>query len=88
LLRAQRPIALASRRALVGRRLPVLVEGTCEESEHLLQGRHQGMAPEIDGRILINDGVAPAGRLALAEITEAHPSDLVARIVAPAAGVA
>ena len=88
LLRAQRPIALASRRALVGRRLPVLVEGTCEESEHLLQGRHQGMAPEIDGRILINDGVAPAGRLALAEITEAHPSDLVARIVEPAVGVA
>jgi len=88
LLRAQRPIALASRQALVGRRLPVLVEGVCEESEHLLQGRHQGMAPEIDGRILINDGVAPAGRLALAEITEAHPSDLVARIVEPAVGVA
>lgn len=88
LLRAQRPIALASRRALVGRRLPLLVEGVCEESEHLLQGRHQGMAPEIDGRILINDGVAPAGRLVLAEITEAHPSDLVARIVGPAAGVA
>ncbi|HVT60504.1 MAG TPA: 30S ribosomal protein S12 methylthiotransferase RimO [Thermoanaerobaculia bacterium] len=57
LLAAQRPIALASRRRLLGRRLEVLIEGPCEETEHLLQGRHQGMAPEIDGRVLINDGI-------------------------------
>ncbi len=87
LLEAQRPIALASRRRLVGRRLEVLVEGVCEESEHLLQGRHAGQAPEIDGRVLIVDGTAPAGTLAEVEITEAHADDLVGRIVAPA-GVA
>ena len=84
LLEAQRPIALASRRRLVGRRLEVLVEGVCEESEHLLQGRHAGQAPEIDGRVLIVDGTAPAGTLAEVEITEAHADDLVGRIVAPA----
>jgi len=81
LLEAQAPIALASRRRLVGRRLAVLVEGACEESEHLLTGRHAGQAPEIDGRILINDGHAPAGALVEVEITEAHPTDLVGRIV-------
>ncbi len=81
LLETQAPIALASRRAHVGRRMPVLVEGVSEESEHLLQGRHQGMAPEIDGRILINDGSAPVGSIVLVEITEAHPVDLVGRIV-------
>ena len=81
LLEAQRPIALASRRRLVGRRLEVLVEGVCEESEHLLQGRHAGQAPEIDGRVLIVDGTAPAGSLAEVEITEAHADDLVGRIV-------
>ncbi|HXU46631.1 MAG TPA: 30S ribosomal protein S12 methylthiotransferase RimO [Thermoanaerobaculia bacterium] len=81
LLEAQAPIALASRRRLVGRRLAVLVEGACEESEHLLSGRHAGQAPEIDGRILINDGHAPAGALVEVEITEAHPTDLVGRIV-------
>jgi ribosomal protein S12 methylthiotransferase len=81
LLEAQRPIALASRRRLVGRRLEVLVEGVCEESEHLLQGRHAGQAPEIDGRVLIVDGTAPAGTLAEVEITEAHADDLVGRIV-------
>lgn len=84
LLERQRPIALARRRALVGRRLTVLVEGACEESEHLLQGRHAGMAPEIDGRVLINDGVAPAGAFAEVEITDAFAADLVGRIVGPA----
>jgi ribosomal protein S12 methylthiotransferase len=84
LLARQRPIALARRRALVGRTLPVLVEGVSAESEHLLAGRHLGMAPEIDGRLLINDGVAPAGTLVEVEITDAFPSDLVGRIVGPA----
>ena len=83
LLAAQRPIALASRRRLVGRRLQVLVEGVCAESEHLLQGRHHGMAPDVDGRILINDGAAAAGTFAEVEITEAYADDLVGRIVGP-----
>ena len=81
LLEAQRPIALERRRRLLGRRLTVLVEGPCEETEHLLQGRHHGMAPEIDGRLLINDGSAPAGTLAEVEITEAYADDLVGHIV-------
>ncbi len=84
LLEVQRPIALERRRALVGRTLEVLVEGACDESEHLLQGRHHGMAPDIDGRILINDGQAPAASFAEVEITEAHADDLVGRIVGPA----
>lgn len=84
LLEHQRPIALERRRRLVGERLQVLVEGPCEESEHLLQGRHHGMAPEIDGRLLINDGSAPPATLVEVEITDAFPSDLVGRIVGPA----
>ena len=83
LLEAQKPIALEQRRRLIGQRLRVLVEGPCEESEHLLQGRHYGMAPEIDGRLLINDGSAPAGSLVEVEITEAYADDLVGQIVGP-----
>ena len=83
LLEAQRPIALASRRRLVGRRLQVLVEGVCGESEHLLEGRHGGQAPEIDGRVLINDGTAPGGSLAEVEITDAWADDVVGRVVGP-----
>ena len=83
LLSTQKPIALSRRRALVGRRLQVLIEGACEESEHLLVARHQGMAPEIDGRLLINDGIAPAGTFAEVEITDAYAADLVGRVVGP-----
>ena len=83
LLEVQEPIALERRQALLGRRMKVLVEGVCEETEHLLQGRHHGMAPDIDGRLLINDGQAPAGSMAEVEITDAYADDLVGRIVGP-----
>lgn len=83
LLEVQKPISLDQRQRLVGRTMTVLVEGVCEETEHLLQGRHHGMAPDIDGRLLINDGVAPAGTLAQVEISEAYADDLVGHIVGP-----
>ncbi len=83
LLRVQEPISLASRKRLVGRTLQVLVEGVSAESEHLLEGRHAGMAPGIDGHLYINDGTAPAGTLVEVEITDAYPDDLVGRIVGP-----
>jgi ribosomal protein S12 methylthiotransferase len=83
LLEVQEPIARARRQRLVGQRLQVLVEGVCEETEHLLQGRHQGMAPDIDGRLLINDGEAPAGSFAEVEISAAYADDLVGHIVGP-----
>jgi ribosomal protein S12 methylthiotransferase len=81
LLATQREIALERRQRLVGRRMTALVEGVCEESEHLLQARHHGMAPEVDGRLLINDGVAAPGTFATVEITDAFADDLVGRIV-------
>ncbi|HSS49173.1 MAG TPA: radical SAM protein, partial [Thermoanaerobaculia bacterium] len=84
LLEAQKPIALAQRQRLVGNVMTVLVEGACEESEHLLQGRHYGMAPQIDGRVLLNDGTAPAGTLVQVKITEAYADDVVGHIVGAA----
>lgn len=70
----------------------MLIEGPCEETEHLLQARHQGLAPEVDGRVLINDaaGDGPgipelagftAGRIVDVEITDAFADDSVGRIV-------
>ena len=84
LLDEQEPIARERRQRLVGRRLEVLVEGVHEETEHLLVARHHGMAPEIDGRILINDGMAPAGSFAEVEISAAYADDLVGHVVGPA----
>ncbi len=83
LLEVQRPIALERRRRLIGTTMTVLVEGPHPETDHLLVSRHRGQAPGIDGRILINDGFAPAGRLASVEISEAWADDLVGHIVGP-----
>ncbi len=84
LLAEQEPIARAQRQRLVGRRLVVLVEGAHEETEHLLVARHHGMAPEIDGRVLINDGFAPPGTFAEVEVSAAYADDLVGHVVGPA----
>ena len=89
LMAAQRKISRQRRRAMVGRCLPVMVEGPSEETDLLWQGRVEGQAPEIDGKVLINDfgvdATPPAvGRLAWVEITAAQDYDLVGRIVAAA----
>ncbi len=81
-LAAQQAISHALNRALVGRTLPAIVAGPLLEMELLTEGRLQRQAPEIDGRLLINDGSAAAGSLVEVEVTEAHPYDLVGRLVA------
>jgi ribosomal protein S12 methylthiotransferase len=88
-MEAQRAIAAHHQRALVGRRLEVLVEGASEESEHLLAGRHAQQAPEIDGVTYLNEIAIPGapgaavypGDLVAAEVTDAGDYDLVARVV-------
>jgi ribosomal protein S12 methylthiotransferase len=47
----------------------------------LLQGRHAGQAPDIDGKVIINDGFAKAGDIVKVEITDVLDYDLVGRIV-------
>ncbi len=77
----QQKIALERNRELVGRTLPALVAGPLAEMELLTEARLQRQAPEIDGRLLINDGTARAGSLVEVEITEAFPYDLVGRLI-------
>jgi ribosomal protein S12 methylthiotransferase len=84
LLSLQRPIARRKNRALVGRTLEAIVEGACEETDRLLEGRLRSQAPEIDGRLLINDAgdrdVLP-GEIVSVRISEAYEYDLVGAIV-------
>jgi len=84
LLSLQQPIARRKNRALVGREVEAIVEGPCEETEHLLEGRLRSQAPEIDGRLLINDTadreVSP-GQIVRVHVTEAHEYDLVGSVV-------
>jgi ribosomal protein S12 methylthiotransferase len=80
ILEVQRSIALSHNTRLVGRTLPALVSGPLQEMDLLTEARLKRQAPEIDGRMLINDGVAPPNSLVEVEVTEAHPYDLVGRL--------
>ncbi len=81
LYEAQKEIARELNQEYLGKTLDVLVEGAHEETNLLLQGRHQGQAPDIDGKVIINDGVAKAGEIVRVEITDVLDYDLVGRIV-------
>jgi ribosomal protein S12 methylthiotransferase len=82
IMAVQEEISAAGNAARVGSVATVLCEGVCPETEHLLQGRLEGQAPEVDGRVLINEGEAHAGQFVQVEITEAHPHDLIGRVIA------
>jgi ribosomal protein S12 methylthiotransferase len=94
ILAVQEGIAAAKGRARVGSVMEVLIEGASEETELLLEGRHEGLAPEIDGVVYINDAgpnsthpsrgrrdVPVPGEMVKVEITDASLYDLVGRIV-------
>jgi ribosomal protein S12 methylthiotransferase len=81
LMSLQKRISARRNRARVGQRLEVLVEGTHADSDLLLTGRLASQAPEIDGQVILNDGQAEPGSFVTCEVTEAHPYDLVARIL-------
>lgn len=77
LMATQRTISGEHLQALVGQELDVLVEGESEESELLLQGRHGGQAPEVDGAVHLTNGAAQPGDIRRALITHAGDYDLV-----------
>ncbi|HEY7856758.1 MAG TPA: 30S ribosomal protein S12 methylthiotransferase RimO, partial [Terriglobales bacterium] len=85
LMALQQSISRRRRERAVGCRFDILVEGLSEETDLLWEGRLESQAPEIDGKVLINDvaaGVNPiAGTFAQVEITEAHDYDLIGRLV-------
>jgi ribosomal protein S12 methylthiotransferase len=90
LMGIQRQISKKKKKALVGREFDLLLEGTSDESDLLLEGRTAMHAPEIDGKVFVNDfpaedfseeaGPQP-GQFYRCQITEAHDYDLVAKII-------
>ncbi len=85
LMKLQQRISKKARKQWIGRELDILVEGESEETDLLWQGRSLDQAPEIDGKVLINDfgpheALVP-GTFYRAEITESHDYDVVARIL-------
>ena len=86
LMRLQQSISRKSRAGQVGRRFDLLVEGASEETPLLWEGRTEHHAPEIDGKVYINDfgpfDQLNPGHFYQCEITESQDYDLVGRIIA------
>jgi ribosomal protein S12 methylthiotransferase len=85
LMSIQKKISRAKKKSLIGREFDLLLEGTSTESDLLLEGRTAMHAPEIDGKVFVNDypdGNEPKeGEFYRCRITAAHDYDLVAEIV-------
>jgi ribosomal protein S12 methylthiotransferase len=85
LMGIQRQISKKKKKALVGQEFDLLLEGTSDETELLLEGRTAMHAPEIDGKVFVNDvpeGLTPLpGEFYHCQITESHDYDLVAKIL-------
>ncbi len=85
LMSIQKKISRAKKKALIGREFDLLLEGASSESDLLLEGRTAMHAPEIDGKVFVNDypeGNEPQeGEFYRCRITAAHDYDLVAEIV-------
>src|ERR1700740_798166 len=85
LMGIQRQISKKNKKKLIGQEFDLLLEGESEETELLLEGRTPMHAPEIDGKVFVNDfpeemELQP-GKFYRCQITETHDYDLVARIV-------
>ena len=84
LYEAQREIVRELNSNLLNRVIPVLIEGEHEETELLIQGRYEGQAPDIDGKVIINDlngQNVEIGDLVHVEVTDVLDYDLVGKVV-------
>ena len=86
LMLAQQEVAAEKMGELVGKELRVLVEGTHEDTDLLLQARADFQAPEVDGIVIINDSdkgeELPAfGSFARVRVTEVAGYDVLATYV-------
>lgn len=90
LLAAQELIATAKNTERIGSMLEVLVDGSAEEDGYWLQGRHEGLAPEIDGVVYINGSDhlkhnPHPGEWVKVRITDAATYDLIGHLEGEAA---
>jgi ribosomal protein S12 methylthiotransferase len=90
LMSIQKKISRAKKKSLIGREFDLLLEGASTESDLLLEGRTAMHAPEIDGKVFVNDypendypegNVPKEGEFYRCRITAAHDYDLVAEII-------
>jgi ribosomal protein S12 methylthiotransferase len=80
----QKKISLKKQKAMIGSRVPVLVERPGNAPGILWEGRTPGQAPEVDGTIFLTGAGARPGEMVKVRITDARPYDLCGKILGPA----
>ncbi|NVB37853.1 30S ribosomal protein S12 methylthiotransferase RimO [Pseudenhygromyxa sp. WMMC2535] len=78
LMQMQAEIRARKFEEMIGEVIEVMVDGLSAESELLLDGRHEGQAPEIDGKVILCDGTAEPGEVHRVRVLDATDHDLVA----------
>ncbi len=81
LLDIQSDLSAIIQKKYIGKVEPVLIEGLSRETDLLLEGRTRYQAPEVDGCIYINDGIANPGDIVQVRISETQVYDLIGGIV-------
>jgi ribosomal protein S12 methylthiotransferase len=88
LMEIQQKISARKLRRFRGQRATALVEGPSKDTPLVWEARLEGMAPDIDGKLYLNDIQVPGtdlsarlSDLVTVEITESHEYDLVGRVV-------
>src|SRR5579863_933664 len=88
LMELQQKVSARKLRRFRGRRVTALVEGPSKDTPLVWEARLEGMAPEIDGKLYLNDIevagssiAARPGDVVVAEVTETHEYDMVGRVV-------
>jgi len=85
LMQLQKRISRKRRKQWIGREIEVMLEGPSEETDLLWEARTPAHAPEIDGKVFINDfgdhESPKPGSFHRAIVEEAHDYDLVARLL-------
>ena len=85
LMGIQRRISREKKNALVGQEFDLLLEGVSDETDLLMEGRTAMHAPEIDGKVFVNEfpeeNELRPGEFYRCQIVDAHDYDLVARIL-------
>jgi ribosomal protein S12 methylthiotransferase len=80
LMSLQRKISRKKNRELLGQSHPVLVEGPSEEGDFVMEGRHAGQAPDIDGKVFLSGDAALPGTMRQVTFTDCRDYDLVGEL--------
>jgi ribosomal protein S12 methylthiotransferase len=85
LMSLQQEISERKNREWVGQVTKIIVDGVSEEHEYVLEGRHYGQAPEIDGVVYLSfehgGDVPTPGEIVEVEIQDASAYDLTGLVI-------